>query len=90
MRVADGSHLEMGERLRLALPAAPREEPLLIEAHVARDKQGLVILFDWMDPASKTRLRELIKRLPKIRHLQDETPTQTVVPTGVVGWKDGD
>ncbi len=90
MRVADGSQLEMGERLRLALPVAPREEPLLIEAHVARDKQGLVILFDWVDPASKTRLRELIKRLPKIRHLKDETPTQTVVPIGVVGWKDGD
>ena len=90
MRVADGSRLKVGERLRLALPMAPHEEPLLIEAHAARDEQGLVILFDFMDPDSRVRLRELIERLQKISYLEDYHATQTVFPTGIVDWQDED
>jgi hypothetical protein len=81
MRVKHNPGLEVGERLRLALPTREREEPLLIEAHVAsEDDRGVLVLFDWMEPAMQERLRRLIHTLPKIRRLEDDTGTHTVVP----------
>jgi len=81
MRIKHNPGLVVGERLRLALPTREREEPLLIEAHVAsEDDQGVLVLFDWMEPAMQERLRRLIHTLPKIRRLEDDTGTHTVVP----------
>jgi hypothetical protein len=78
--------MRVGEQLRLALPGPAREEPLLVEAHVARDEgeRGLLLLFDWMEPDDQKRLRKLIHNLPKIRRLADDTATHTVVPARVV------
>lgn len=85
LRVEPGSGLQVGTRLRLALPVGKREEPVLIEAHVARDEgeKGMVIFFDWMDQTERCRLKGLIETLPKIHALRDDTATHTAFPVGL-------
>ena len=85
LRVEPGSGLQVGARLRLALPVGKREEPVLIEAHVGRDEgeKGLILFFDWMDQAERRRLKQLIDKLPKIHQLQDGADTHTAIPVGL-------
>ena len=85
LRVEPGSGLQVGAQLKLALPIGKREKPVLIEAHVARDKgpKGMVIFFDWMDQAGRRRLKQLIKGLPKVHQLKDDTATHTVISVGL-------
>ena len=85
LRVEPGSGLRVGARLRLALPVGRREEPVLIEAHVARDEaeKGLVLFFDWMDDSERQRLKQLIDKLPKIHRLEENAETHTAIPVGL-------
>lgn len=71
--------------MQLALPIGKREKPVLIEAHVARDKgpKGMVIFFDWMDQAERRRLKQLIEGLPRVHQLKDDTATHTVISVGL-------
>jgi len=85
MRIDARDGLEVGERLRLALPIVEREEPLIIEAHVARNEgERLLLLFDWMDPLHQARLRQFVGSRAKIRCLEDDTRTHTAVPAALL------
>ncbi len=83
MRVERHAKLKLGERVRIVIHAAAREEPLLVEAHVDRDDgtAGMVLRFDFVETADLGRLRRLIEALPKIRRLDDDTPTHTTFLT---------
>jgi hypothetical protein len=75
LRVDPTEKLALRERVRLALYGCPTGEPIVADAHVERDDgpQGLVLRFDWMEPADLERLRTLIATLPKvIRRLEDD------------------
>ena len=81
MRICKRDDLEVGERLRLALPVDDRGAPVIIEAHVARDEgERMVILFDWMEPAERERLVEATRKLPKIHQLEPDTLTTPRCP----------
>jgi len=75
VRVEPSEKLALRERVRLALHGCPTGEPILVEAHVNRDDghHGLMLRFDWIEPADLARLRHLIAALPKaIRRLEDD------------------
>jgi hypothetical protein len=75
VRVEPSDKLELRERVRLALHGCPTGELIVVEAHVERDDGmlGLMLRFDWMEPADLARLRHLIATLPKvIRRLEDD------------------
>jgi hypothetical protein len=75
VRVEPTDKLVLRERLRLALHGCPTGEPIVVEAHVARDDgpEGLVLAFDWMEQNDLARLRHMIATLPKvIRRLEDD------------------
>jgi hypothetical protein len=90
MRVEPHGRLHLGERVRIVIHAAAREEPLLVEAHVARDDgpRGILLSFDYMEPSSRARLRVMIEALPKIRRFgDDEVPTHTTYLTELLPAK---
>jgi hypothetical protein len=86
LRVEPDPALRPGECVRLAIPGTRREDPLLVDAHVERDdgERGIVLLFDWMDPASLARLRRLMETFPRIHRLKDDTSTFTAVLAGLL------
>jgi hypothetical protein len=85
MRIDARDGLEVGERLRLALPIVDREEPLIIEAHVAQNEgDRLLLLFDWMEPGHQERLRQFVGSRAKIHSLEDDTRTHTAVPAALL------
>lgn len=78
MLIAPDGRLRVGEQLRLFVYGAAREEPMLIDAHVARDdgRRGLAVLFDCLDPGALKRLRRLVRTLPTARRPAGEAPTR--------------
>jgi hypothetical protein len=81
LHVERGAKLRAGEKVRLALHGAAREEPFLVEAHVQRDDgmAGWFLQFDSVDADAAGRLGRLMADLPRIHRLDDETPTHTAV-----------
>lgn len=80
LHVERAATLRSGERVRLALHGAAREEPLLLEAQVERDDgpAGWFLRFDALDLDAQRRLQRIVGDLPRIHRL-DETPTNTAV-----------
>jgi len=80
LHVERAATLRAGERVRLALHGAAREEPLLLEAWVERDDgtAGWFLRFDVPEADDRQRLARIMADLPRI-HSLDETPTQTAV-----------
>jgi hypothetical protein len=81
MHVERSAQLRTGERVRVALHGAAREEPFLVEAHVERDdgEAGWFLRFDSIDPEAHRRLQRVMADLPRIHRLDDESPTHTAV-----------
>jgi hypothetical protein len=73
IRVEPQPGLEPGDRLRLAVYTAARQEPFLVEATVVRDdgELGLALAFDALAPDVATRLEALVAALPDIESLGD-------------------
>jgi hypothetical protein len=84
---AEGLHVERaaqlrgGEKVRLALHGAAREEPFLVDARVERDDgvAGWFLRFDSVDAEAHKRLQRVMADLPRIHRLDDESPTHTAV-----------
>lgn len=66
MRVDTSADLEVGDKLRIALHAGVRAEPLVVEAVVHRDDgdEGLVLRFLEMDAGTSGSLERMIVELP--------------------------
>jgi hypothetical protein len=90
LHVERGATLRTGERIRIALHGAAREEPLLLEAHVERDDgpAGWFLSFDAPDADAQRRLQRIMTDLPRIHRL-DETPTNTAVVAQLLQNKKG-
>jgi hypothetical protein len=88
LHVERGAKLQPGERVRVALHGAAREEPFLVEAHVDRDDgpAGWFLCFDAVDSEAQRRLERLMLDLPRIHRL-DDTPTHTAVVAQVLPKK---
>lgn len=71
IRVEPQAGLEPGDRLRLAIYSAAREEPFLVGATVVRDdgELGLALAFDAVAPEVAPRLEALVAALPDIEAL---------------------
>jgi hypothetical protein len=71
MRVDAHPDLEVGSRLRLALFDAAREEPLVVDALVARDdgENGIALHFLDVTPNLAARLEALVAGLPPVEPL---------------------
>jgi hypothetical protein len=87
MRVEGSAELEVGARLRLAVFGAPREEPILVRAEVARAEDGTSALrFVDVGADAAARLEKLVAHLPSLESLdQDETEGLGAVVTRIVG-----
>ena len=82
MRIDAHPGLRVGDRLRLALHAGGRSEPLLIDATVQRDDgpHGLVLGFAEVEGPARTGLEGLIAHLPVLAVEEGaETATGLVV-----------
>ena len=74
MRVEPHPGLAVGEAVRLALPAEPGEESLVLAARVVRDDraQGLALRFEALGPEDRRRISRIVERHPVIRSLESE------------------
>jgi hypothetical protein len=73
MRIARGPRLALGAALRLAIPLAPGEGPLVVDATVARDdgERGLVLRFGALAADGEARLKRALGYLPICRSQSD-------------------
>jgi hypothetical protein len=76
MRVEASPGVGVGDALRLALYAAPREEPLVVRARVVRDDgaDGLALAFEEVAPRDAGRLESVVAKLPAVEALRDGEP----------------
>ena len=74
LRVERHPALSVGERVRLAIPAQPPEEPVVVSARVARDDgdAGLGLIFDEIEQGDEARLSRIVSRNPAIESLAPE------------------
>jgi len=73
MRVEGSPSLEVGDRVRLAVFGAPREEPILVRALVTRAGDGSYGLqFVDVGAESASRLEHLVAHLPSVESLEGE------------------
>ncbi len=81
LRVEQHPALSVGEQVRLAIPAAPPEEPVVVTARVARDDgdSGLALVFESVESGDKARLERIISRHPAIESLAPEEAGGIVV-----------
>jgi hypothetical protein len=73
MRVDPDPALVPGQRLRLAVYGAAREEPFLVSARVIRSdaKDGAALQFQGLDPATARGVERLVAQLPSVESLRD-------------------
>jgi hypothetical protein len=73
MRVDPDPVLAPGQRLRLAVYGAAREEPFLVRARVIRSdaKDGAALLFEELDAETARRVEALVALLPSVESLRD-------------------
>jgi hypothetical protein len=73
MRVDPDPALVPGQRLRLAVYGAAREEPLLVRARVIRSdaKDGAALQFEGLDAETTRRVEGLVALLPSVESLRD-------------------
>jgi len=71
MRVEPHPQLEMGKALRLAIYAAPREEPFIVRATVVRNdgEEGVGLHFEQVEGRVAARLESLVAGLPSVESL---------------------
>jgi hypothetical protein len=73
LRVEGSPDLEVGQRLRLAVFGAPREEPILVRAQVTRAEDGSYGLqFEDVGAEAASRLETLVAHLPSVESLEGE------------------
>jgi len=72
MRVETLPHLEVGDRLRLALYGPAEAEPTVVNAEVIRDdgEAGLALRFEGLPPDQAEKLEKLVAALPGIESLE--------------------
>jgi hypothetical protein len=89
MRVRSGSHLRVGDTVRLAIEAGARTEPVVVSGEVIRDDgaSGLALRFGWVEPGGRERLDQLIAALPAVeaRSPDDADPAPVTLSTVVPG-----
>jgi hypothetical protein len=88
MRVDPDPELTPGQRLRLAIYAAAREEPLIVLARVTRSdaKDGAALQFEGLDAEAVRRVERLVALLPSVESLRDgETGSVGTVITELLG-----
>jgi len=90
MRVGGGHDLEVGRRVRLAVFGAPREEPILVRAIVARaENGGYGLQFVDVGAESGARLEHLVAHLPSVESLEsDEAEGLGTVVTRILARED--
>jgi len=68
MRVGAHAELALGERLKIALHAGGRSEPLIVAATVQRDdgERGLVLRFEDIDESTRATIEGLVEDWPEI------------------------
>jgi hypothetical protein len=73
MRVDPDPALVPGQRLRLAVYGAAREEPFLVRARVIRSdaKDGAALQFEELDAETTRRVEGLVALLPSVESLRD-------------------
>jgi hypothetical protein len=73
MRVDPDPVLTPGQRLRLAVYGAAREEPFLVKARVIRSdaKDGAALQFEELDAETSRRVERLVALLPSVESLRD-------------------
>jgi hypothetical protein len=73
MRVDPDPALAPGQRLRLAVYGAAREEPFLVRARVIRSdaKDGAALQFEELEPETVRRVEGLVALLPSVESLRD-------------------
>ncbi len=73
MRADPTPHLQVGEDVRIALHVQRGHDPLVVEAHVARDdgERGLVLLFRNPSPAALDYLQKMLHVLPVLEAGED-------------------
>lgn len=83
MRVGASSALQVGDKLRIALHAGVRSEPLVVEAVVHRDdgERGLILRFGEMDAETSESLTRMVVDLPVLDGL---SPDENDTGSGVV------
>jgi hypothetical protein len=71
MRVERHPELALGHRVRLAIYADVRDEPILVKASVTRDdgESGLALHFEEIDAMAKAKLENLVRSLPPIESI---------------------
>ena len=90
MRVESHPKLKVGDRLRIALYASAKEDPLLIHAHVLRDdgELGLALRFETLDVDDQNLLADLLGTLPAIEALGSPDVSPLVLTELVPGSED--
>ncbi len=85
IRVVRQLGIEPGHKLRLALFDASQQEPLIVDAEVARDEGGSGLFLRFVDLSAELRARieEIVSRLPAVESL-DPHGESGVIPTSVV------
>jgi hypothetical protein len=83
VRIVEHSGLEVGSEVTLALYGGRREEPVVVEATVARDdgKDGVALIFNSVSDSLRRALEKLCSSLPPLESLRegDGEPEQVVV-----------
>ena len=74
MRIEPHPGLAVGEAVRLALPAEPGDESIVVAARVVRDDRdhGLALRFESLGPEDRRRLSRIVASHPVIRSLESE------------------
>ncbi len=93
MRVDANADLEVGDKLRIALHAGVRAEPVVVEAVVHRDdgERGLILRFFEMDSSTSELLTHMIVELPVLdgRAPQDEDSGAGLVVSEILDRENG-
>lgn len=87
MRVDTSSDLAVGDKLRIALHAGVRAEPLVVEAVVFRDDgdEGLILRFLDMDADARQALERMIVELPVLDgHVADDDTAAGLVVSEIL------
>ncbi len=78
--------LSVGEKVRLAIPGVPPEEPVIVNARVVRDDgaRGLGLIFESVEGGEEDRLERIVARHPVIESLASDASGKGIVVSNIL------